>query len=115
MGVIGLKVYRPGGGITNAKKILNLAHLLGIPCLFHDDIELGVSLAAATHLIAANLRDIQFKSELSGYPDWLRDDVVKAPLKVGRGFAEVPEGPGLGVELDDAKIKKYSTSTITCE
>jgi L-alanine-DL-glutamate epimerase-like enolase superfamily enzyme len=29
--------------------------------------------------------------------------------------AEVPEGPGLGVELDDAKIKKYSSEpTITC-
>lgn len=116
MDVLGLKVLRPGGGVTSAKKILSLAHLMNIPCMIHDDIELGVSLAASTHLIAANLRDIQFKPELSGYPEWLIDDVVKAPLRIGKGFAEVPEGVGLGVELDDAKIKKYSSGpTITCK
>lgn len=115
MDVLGLKTYRPGGGITSARKLIHMAQVLNIPCLLHDDIELGVSLAAAMHFIAANYRHIKFKCELSGYPDWVSDDVVKEPLKIGRGFAEIPQGPGLGVEIDDQKVMKYSKGIITCK
>jgi L-alanine-DL-glutamate epimerase-like enolase superfamily enzyme len=114
VGVLGLKMYRPGGGITNARRLLDMATLTGIPCLVHDDVELGVSLAAATHFIAARQRDLRFKAELSGFPEWIADDVVTPPLKIKEGYAEVPKGPGLGVELDEEKVKKYSTGTVTC-
>lgn len=113
--VLGLKVYRPGGGITSAKKLINMAQILNIPCLLHDDIELGVSLAAAAHFIVANYRNIKLKCELSGYPDWIGDEVIKTPVKIVKGFAEAPEGLGLGVELDDEKVKKYSKGIITCK
>jgi len=115
VGVLGLKTYRPGGGITNARRLLDMARLMGIPCLFHDDVELGVSLAAAAHLIAARGRDLKYSPELSGFPDWIADDVVKEPIKMGGGYAEVPDGPGLGVELDEEKVGKYSKGTITCD
>ena len=115
VGVLGLKTYRPGGGITNAKRLLEMARIMNIPCLMHDDLELGVSLAAATHLITAYERVISHKCELSGFPEWIADHVVSIPINLGGGFAEVPEGPGLGVELDDSKIEKYSTGIIKCE
>lgn len=115
VGVLGLKTYRPGGGITNAKRILEMARIMNIPCLMHDDLELGVSLAAATHLITAYERVISHKCELSGFPEWIADDVVSTPINLAGGFAEVPEGPGLGVELDDSKIEKYSMGIIRCE
>jgi L-alanine-DL-glutamate epimerase-like enolase superfamily enzyme len=115
MGVLGLKTYRPGGGLSNARRLLDVGKTMGIPCLFHDDVELGVSLAAATHIIAARGRDIKYKCELSGFPEWISDDVVTPPIKIQDGYAEVPDGPGLGVELDEEKIKKYSAGTITCE
>jgi len=115
VGVLGLKMYRPGGGITNARRLLDMARLMGIPCLIHADVELGISLAAATHFIAARYRDLKFKPELSGYPEWIADDVVTQPLDMKDGYAEVPEGPGLGVELDEDKIKRYSIGTIKCK
>ncbi|RLI07332.1 hypothetical protein DRO42_08240 [Candidatus Bathyarchaeota archaeon] len=114
VGVLGLKMYRSGGGITNARRLLDAAKLMGIPCLIHDDVELGVSLAAATHFIAAHYRDLKFKAELSGCPEWIADDVVTASPKIEGGYAEVPEGYGLGVELDEDKIERYSTGTIVC-
>lgn len=114
VGVLGLKTYRPGGGLTNARRLLDTAKLMGIPCLLHDDVELGVSLAAATHFIAARGRDIKYKCELSGFPEWISDDVVTPPLMIEGGYAEVPDGPGLGVDLDDDKIERYSTGTIRC-
>jgi L-alanine-DL-glutamate epimerase-like enolase superfamily enzyme len=112
IGALGLKTYRPLGGITNAVKLLDMAKLLGIPCLFHDDVELGVSLAAAANIIAARHRDIKFKCELSGNGEWMKDDVTEPVFTVKDGCVEVPEGPGLGVELDEEKIRKYSTGII---
>jgi len=112
--VLGLKMYRPVGGITNARRLLDMARLMDIPCLIHDDVELGISLAAATHFIAARYKDLKFKPELSGFPEWIADDVVKTPLDIKNGYAEVPEGAGLGVELDDEKIQRYSVDTIIC-
>lgn len=115
VGVLGLKTYRPGGGITSARRILEMARVLNIPCLMHDDLELGVSLAASTHIITAFQRVITHKCELSGFPEWIAEDVVTTPMKIGAGFAEVPKGSGLGVELDSSKIDKYATSIIRCE
>jgi L-alanine-DL-glutamate epimerase-like enolase superfamily enzyme len=115
MGVIGLKTYRPGGGITSAKHILDMARVMGVPCMFHDDIELGVSLAVARHVISAYSRVVSQKCELSGYPEWIADDVIKNPLKSDVATLEPPKGPGLGVELDEAKIKKYTTGIITIQ
>jgi len=112
IGVLGIKTYRPLGGITNAVKLLDMAKLLGIPCLFHDDVELGVSLAAAANIIAARHRDIKFKCELSGNGEWMSDDVTRPAFTVKDGCVEVTEGPGLGVELDEEKIKRYSTGSI---
>ncbi len=113
VGVLGLKTYRPWGGITGAKRTLEMARIMNIPCLFHDDIELSVSLAAATHLITAYRNVITYKCELSGYPEWIGEDVAKKPVRFDDGYVYVPEGPGLGVELDDAKLEKYAKGIIT--
>jgi len=35
------------------------------------------------------------------------DAVVKEPLKPENGFLPVPQRPGLGMELDEEKLKLY--------
>jgi len=115
IGVLGLKTYRPGGGITNARRYLEMAKAMNIPCLMHDDVELGVSLAAAIHIIAAYQKTITHKCELSGYPEWMDDDVITENIQLKDGFAQVPKGPGLGVELDQTKISKYTTGIVSCK
>ncbi len=37
-----------------------------------------------------------------------QDDLIVTPHKVQRGFMQVPEGPGLGVVLDEEAMKRYS-------
>jgi L-alanine-DL-glutamate epimerase-like enolase superfamily enzyme len=39
---------------------------------------------------------------------YLADDIVRSTVKVMDGHAEVPGGVGLGVEVDEAKVKKYT-------
>jgi muconate cycloisomerase len=38
-------------------------------------------------------------------PFFYTDDLLKQPLPISGGQAKPPEGPGLGIELDEDKIK----------
>ena len=38
------------------------------------------------------------------------DDLIAQPLDVQRGFMRIPEGPGLGVELDEDAVARYQTT-----
>lgn len=115
VGVMGLKTYRPWGGLTGARRLLEMARVMNIPCMFHDDLELSVSLAAATQIITAYKNVITHKCELSGYPEWMGDDVTTESVRFEKGYVHVPEGPGLGVELDEDKVEKYTKGIITLE
>jgi L-alanine-DL-glutamate epimerase-like enolase superfamily enzyme len=37
----------------------------------------------------------------------LADDLVEEPLEIRDGFL-YPKGPGLGIKLDEGKLKKYT-------
>jgi L-alanine-DL-glutamate epimerase-like enolase superfamily enzyme len=37
-------------------------------------------------------------------PQFLAADVLKKPLRIENGIAYVPSGPGLGIEVDEAKV-----------
>jgi muconate cycloisomerase len=115
VGVLGLKTYRPWGGVTGARRLLEMARVMNIPCMFHDDLELSVSLAAATQIISAYRNVITHKCELSGYPEWMGDDVTTESVRFEKGYVYVPEGPGLGVELDDDKVERYTKGIISME
>jgi L-alanine-DL-glutamate epimerase-like enolase superfamily enzyme len=114
-GVLGLKTYRPWGGITGARRLLEMARVMNIPCMFHDDLELSVSLAAATQIISAYRNVITHKCELSGYPEWMGDDVTTESVRFEKGYVYVPDGPGLGVELDEDKVEQYTKGIVTME
>ena len=40
-------------------------------------------------------------------PFYYEDDVLATPLSLGGGRAVATDRPGLGVELDEAKVEKY--------
>jgi L-alanine-DL-glutamate epimerase-like enolase superfamily enzyme len=115
VGVLGLKTYRPWGGVTGATRLLEMARVMNIPCMFHDDLEMSVSLAAATQIISAYRNVITHKCELSGYPEWMGDDITTKSVKFDKGYVYIPEGDGLGVELDDDKVEKYTKGIITLD
>jgi muconate cycloisomerase len=37
----------------------------------------------------------------------LEDDVLTNPFKIERGHLLVPQGPGLGIDIDVEKVHKY--------
>lgn len=103
-----ISVY-PGknGGIAASLEIAALAQSAGLACHMGSNLELGVGSAAMLHLGVACgvIRSEAFPADIIG-PLYHQSDVVREPLKLGPEFAEVPEGPGLGVELDEAALAK---------
>lgn len=67
--------------------------------------ESGIAAAAMLHLAAA-VPAVDWGVSLSS--QYLADDVLKKPLRFAGGYFEVPAGPGLGIEVDEAKVRRYA-------
>lgn len=97
------------GGLLNLKRSAGICAAAGLTVVKHSLGELGVALAAATHVIAATPN---FRHANQAYGALLSDDVVKdfgGPAgNYRRGHLEVPSGPGLGVELDHDRVERYA-------
>jgi len=61
--------------------------------------------AASLHLTAFQRRAEFVEFNTSQGP--LSRQIVKDPIRMKDGFVPVPQGPGLGVEVDDAVIERY--------
>ena len=92
------------GGLTEAKKIATMAADANILCVPHA-FKTGVLVAASIHLIAA-IPHAPFL-EFSVTESAIRKELLVNPFKQKDGFVEVPQGPGLGIELNTGIIKKY--------
>ncbi len=66
------------------------------------------SVGAAAHLhVFATLRDLTWGCEHFG-PQILVADLVTRPLRFAEFQVHLPEGPGLGIELDEAALRRFS-------
>lgn len=104
---INLKLGRPGG-FYGAMKVVAVAEAAGLPIAVGTMMELGVGTSAALHLAAA-LRELPYPSDTYGTLH-LEADIITEPICYRDGALIVPEGPGLGVELDEDKIRRYRVS-----
>lgn len=103
--MINIKIGRPGG-LYEAKKMASVAEAADLPVIIGTMMELGVGTAAAAHFAAA-CRKLDYPCDITG-PTLLVDDVLAHPLHFEDGYLYLPEGPGLGVDLDDEKVRQYT-------
>ncbi len=94
------------GGILRSQRLIHIAQTAGIPVLLGSTVEMGPGTAAFVHLAVAS-DNVSVPSDLVG-PALLVDDVCKTPFRYRDGALEPFEKPGLGVELDEEKMKKWS-------
>ena len=91
------------GGLTEAKKIASMAADQNILCVPHA-FKTGL-VAASIQLIAA-IPHAPFL-EFSVTESAIRKELLVNPFKQKDGFVEVPQTPGLGIELNPDIIRKY--------
>jgi len=108
----GVDVIQPDisrcGGLTEAKKIATLAadnNILMVPHAFKT----GILVAASIQLIAA-LPQVPFL-EFSVTESAIRKELLMKPFVQKDGFVEVPQKPGLGIEINPEVIKKFAVNS----
>jgi muconate cycloisomerase len=105
------------GGLFRARKVAAVAEAAGMRCNVNGSAESGIGNAANLHLIAA-LRVVDLANVVpitataADAPTHVAgryyvDDLVTRPFGYRDGFLKVPDGPGLGVTLDEAKLKQF--------
>ncbi len=109
------------GGISEYLKVLALAHTHFTPVINHVWGS-AVAVAANLHLLAAmpplpgGLNPREPMLEFDTTDNLFRDQLLVEPLDIqgqvarSGGFAEIPEGPGLGIEPDREFITHYALS-----
>ena len=94
------------GGIRPCLEAARICSAFGLGISVHSSGELGVQLATMLHLGAA-LPNLSFAADAHYHQ--LRDDVIRGgKMRYEKGAIAVPRGPGLGVELDRAKVDQYA-------
>ncbi len=92
------------GGIWPCVKIGHVCEAAKIPCIMHCGHDLGPKTAAMLH-VAASSPAYSLANDSTYYG--LEDDIITQPFKIELGSIAVPTEPGLGIEVDTAKLRKY--------
>ena len=105
------------GGMFKAKKVAAVAEAAGLKCNVNGSVETGVGNAANLHL-AASTGVVTYgcvvpvstpkgkgKGGIAGI--YYQDDIIVEPFAYSDGDIVVSPKPGLGIELDEDKLKHY--------
>ncbi|HUK49885.1 MAG TPA: mandelate racemase/muconate lactonizing enzyme family protein [Terriglobales bacterium] len=98
------------GGITEAKRVAEFANLHDRRIVPHC-WKTGIGIAASAHLAAAspNCPYIEYlPAELS--ESLIRKELVADELKMEHGTIALPTKPGLGIELNESAVSKYTVA-----
>jgi muconate cycloisomerase len=109
--------YTKPGGLAPAKRLLAVAGAASLPCDINGSAEMGIGVAADLHLAVSSPEIVlpgtipvtstaeTIVTQVAGRK--YLDDLIKMPFRFDKGFLYVPDGPGLGIEVDEAKLAKY--------
>ena len=103
--VVSLKLVKHGG-LLATRNVAAVAEAAGIG--LYGGCLLESSIGAAAHLqVFGGLRELAWGCEHFG-PQILVDDLVEQPLRFTEFRIHLPAGPGLGVTLDQEKLRRYA-------
>lgn len=86
------------GGFSMCRKVAALAEAFGCVCTPHQTQPLGT--VATLHLVAAT-PCCRYSQEYNIEPHPVGNTLFKNPVEILDGHMSVPEGPGLGVEINE--------------
>jgi L-alanine-DL-glutamate epimerase-like enolase superfamily enzyme len=93
-------------GISGCRKVAAVAESAGLPVIMHSNVETGVTTAAFLHIAASSPNF--FYANQTELPH-ISGGLLKQEFQFKDGCLRLPDKPGLGVELDTAKLKKYAS------
>jgi D-galactarolactone cycloisomerase len=102
------------GGLSECKKIADMAEAFGTRYNPHV-WGTGIAIAASLQLLAVlpshtptSLNPIEPMLEFDCTEHPIRQALLTQPIEPTKGIVRVPEGPGLGIEIDRAALKRFA-------
>jgi len=92
------------GGIVPARNCTAVAAAGELSAVLSGEPSLGIATAAMLQLAAA-MPALSGSNECAYHQ--LQNDVLAEPLEIVDGMMAVPQGPGLGIDVDRTKVEKY--------
>jgi glucarate dehydratase len=92
------------GGPTPLLQLAKVCETFNIGLSLHSDRELGISTAAIVHLASAQP---MVSHAIDSHLPSQSGDIITTPWVFQDGCLQVPDGPGLGVELDRDQLARY--------
>jgi len=100
------------GGLRASMTLAGICKTFNRGLSMHSNSHLGISLAAMVHLGAA-LPSMDFALD-THYP-WQSDEIItQGRFRFEDGAVQVPDEPGLGVELDRKALEKLHQNYLAC-
>ena len=109
--------YTKASGLLRSMEIGAIAKAAGLPVNVNGSLEGGVGNAANLHLMAAldgtvmpaviTINTLEGREQTKVGGVFYTDDIITEPFAYANGCLTLPEGSGLGVELDPDKVEKY--------
>ena len=102
------------GGLSECKKISDMAEAFGVRYNPHV-WGTGIAIAASLQLLAVlpshtpiSLHPLEPMLEFDRTEHPIRQALLRQPIEHVRGVVRVPDGPGLGIEVDRAALKHFT-------
>jgi muconate cycloisomerase len=120
--IVSIYTTKPGG-LYRAMEVAAVARAAGIVCNVNGSVETGVGNLANIHLAAAapaatlscvvpvsTPAEAQ-KGQIAGI--YYKDDLIAEPMRFVDGAIELPTGIGMGIPVDEAKVRRYRVDDKT--
>ena len=92
--------------------MLEAARAAGLECWVGTMPELGVASAQGLHF--ATLDGFSYPTDIEASARWYVDDVIAPGIEIdANGYIHLPAGPGMGYDVDRAKVERYAVTTAT--
>ncbi|MCP4072097.1 MAG: muconate cycloisomerase [Hyphomicrobiales bacterium] len=105
---VSVKIMK-SGGMMRGIEIAEIAANSNIPGYGGDMFETGIAHLAGTHMIAAS-PNISLGCEFYHAKYYLIEDLLEEPFAIENGMVQVPDGPGLGINVNLDKLQKYAVN-----
>jgi L-alanine-DL-glutamate epimerase-like enolase superfamily enzyme len=102
----GISIKTARTGFTLSQRIHHLCEGLGVDVVMGNQIDSQLGTLCNVAFGAAYQATARRAGELSNFLD-LTDDLLTEPLAISNGTLRVRQGPGLGIEIDEDKLRHY--------
>ncbi|MEM6528541.1 MAG: enolase C-terminal domain-like protein, partial [Chloroflexota bacterium] len=106
----GVDVIQPDvcrtGGISECKRIADMADASGKAATPHVSIGSAIHFAASVGLAAALPNQTWMEYWYGANP--IGNSILHSPLRLEDGYLYVPDGPGLGIEVNEDALRRFA-------